>query len=93
VNLSEDIFAGFNTTLRGGRVSHEEFIQVGKGRDVGMQQLALFEAKLSSGAGECVISRDAMRMVIIDRNLYMDRFRTCDIYLSMYLNVWLCVFV
>ncbi|RLN32754.1 hypothetical protein BBJ28_00021766 [Nothophytophthora sp. Chile5] len=62
VNLSEDIFAGFNTTLRGGLVSHEEFIQVGKGRDVGMQQLALFEAKLSSGAGECVISRDAMRM-------------------------------
>ncbi|RAW38022.1 Callose synthase 2 [Phytophthora cactorum] len=62
VNLSEDIFAGFNSTLRGGRVSHEEFIQVGKGRDVGMQQLALFEAKLSSGAGECVISRDAMRM-------------------------------
>ncbi|POM77187.1 Callose synthase [Phytophthora palmivora] len=62
VNLSEDIFAGFNTTLRGGRVSHEEFIQVGKGRDVGMQQLTLFEAKLSSGAGETVISRDAMRM-------------------------------
>ncbi|OQR84190.1 callose synthase [Achlya hypogyna] len=62
INLSEDIFAGFNTTLRGGHVSHEEFIQVGKGRDVGMQQLALFEAKLSSGAGECVISRDAMRM-------------------------------
>ncbi|CAK4077922.1 unnamed protein product [Aphanomyces euteiches] len=62
INLSEDIFAGFNTTLRGGNVSHEEFIQVGKGRDVGMQQLALFEAKLSSGAGECVTSRDVMRM-------------------------------
>nr|CCA22421.1 unnamed protein product [Albugo laibachii Nc14] len=62
INLSEDIFAGFNTTLRGGRVSHEEFVQVGKGRDVGMQQLTQFEAKLSSGAGECVISRDAMRM-------------------------------
>ncbi|KDO19032.1 hypothetical protein SPRG_15218 [Saprolegnia parasitica CBS 223.65] len=62
INLSEDIFAGFNTTLRGGRVSHEEFIQVGKGRDVGMQQLAQFEAKLSSGAGESVISRDVMRM-------------------------------
>ncbi|TYZ67312.1 hypothetical protein PybrP1_002953, partial [[Pythium] brassicae (nom. inval.)] len=62
VNLSEDIFAGFNTTLRGGRVSHEEFVQVGKGRDVGMQQLAQFEAKLSSGAGECVTSRDALRM-------------------------------
>jgi callose synthase len=62
VNLSEDIFAGFNTTLRGGHVTHEEFIQVGKGRDVGMQQLTQFEAKLSSGAGECVTSRDAMRM-------------------------------
>ncbi|CAI5724003.1 unnamed protein product [Peronospora destructor] len=62
INLSEDIFAGFNSTLRGGRTSHEEFVQVGKGRDVGMQQLALFEAKLSSGAGEAVISRDAMRM-------------------------------
>ncbi|OQS00421.1 callose synthase [Thraustotheca clavata] len=62
INLSEDIFAGFNCTLRGGRVSHEEFIQVGKGRDVGMQQLAQFEAKLSSGAGESVISRDVMRM-------------------------------
>ncbi|OQR94005.1 callose synthase [Achlya hypogyna] len=62
INLSEDIFAGFNTTLRGGRVTHEEFIQVGKGRDVGMQQLAQFEAKLSSGAGESVLSRDVMRM-------------------------------
>ncbi|CAH0477295.1 unnamed protein product [Peronospora belbahrii] len=28
----------------------------------GPKKLALFEAKLSSGAGECVISRDAMRM-------------------------------
>ena len=62
INLSEDIFAGFNTTLRGGYVSHEEFIQVGKGRDVGMQQLAQFEAKLSSGAGEACTSRDVMRM-------------------------------
>ena len=62
INLSEDIFAGFNTTLRGGFVSHEEFIQVGKGRDVGMQQLTIFEAKLSSGAGESVLSRDCYRM-------------------------------
>ena len=62
INLSEDIFAGFNTTLRGGQVVHEEFLQCGKGRDVGMQQLSLFEAKLASGAGEVVISRDIARV-------------------------------
>ncbi|CAH1448815.1 unnamed protein product [Lactuca virosa] len=28
INLSEDIFAGFNSTLRGGNVTHHEYIQV-----------------------------------------------------------------
>lgn len=28
INLSEDIFAGFNATLRGGYVTHAEYIQV-----------------------------------------------------------------
>lgn len=31
INISEDIFAGFNCTLRGGNVTHHEYIQVGKG--------------------------------------------------------------
>uniref|UniRef100_A0A0E0JZI5 Glycosyl transferase 48 domain-containing protein n=1 Tax=Oryza punctata TaxID=4537 RepID=A0A0E0JZI5_ORYPU len=30
INLSEDIFAGFNSTLRRGNVTHHEYIQVGK---------------------------------------------------------------
>nr|CAB3469623.1 unnamed protein product [Digitaria exilis] len=34
INLSEDIFAGFNSTLRRGNVTHHEYIQVGKGRDM-----------------------------------------------------------
>jgi callose synthase len=28
INISEDIFAGFNCTLRGGNVTHHEYIQV-----------------------------------------------------------------
>ena len=62
VNLSEDIFAGYNHTLRGGRVSFHEYIQVGKGRDVGMQQIYKFEAKIASGNAEQVTSRDLYRI-------------------------------
>ena len=49
INLSEDIFAGFNSVLRGGSVKFREYIQCGKGRDVGLQQLFKFEAKAGAG--------------------------------------------
>ncbi|KAI3937001.1 hypothetical protein MKX01_015216 [Papaver californicum] len=49
INISEDIFAGFNCTLRGGNVTHHEYIQVGKGRYVG-------------GNGEQSLSRDVYRL-------------------------------
>ncbi|KAI3681239.1 hypothetical protein L6452_36028 [Arctium lappa] len=62
VNLSEDIFAGFNSTLRGGNVTHHEYIQVGKGRDVGLNQISLFEAKIANGNGEQTMSRDVYRL-------------------------------
>lgn len=62
INISEDIFAGFNTTLRQGSVTHHEYIQVGKGRDVGLNQIALFEGKVSGGNGEQVLSRDVYRL-------------------------------
>ncbi|KAI3812257.1 hypothetical protein L1987_16964 [Smallanthus sonchifolius] len=62
INLSEDIFAGFNCTLRGGNVTHHEYIQVGKGRDVGLNQVSMFEAKVASGNGEQVLSRDVYRL-------------------------------
>jgi len=62
INLSEDIFAGYNNVLRGGQVGFKEYIQVGKGRDVGMSQIYKFEAKLSQGAGEQSLSRDVYRM-------------------------------
>ncbi|CAL0322630.1 unnamed protein product [Lupinus luteus] len=62
INISEDIFVGFNCTLRGGNVTHHEYIQVGKGRDVGLNQVSMFEAKVASGNGEQVLSRDVYRL-------------------------------
>ncbi|XP_015901659.1 callose synthase 1 [Ziziphus jujuba] len=62
INLSEDIFAGFNSTLRDGNVTHHEYIQVGKGRDVGLNQISMFEAKIANGNGEQTLSRDIYRL-------------------------------
>lgn len=62
LNLSEDIFAGYNNTLRGGHTIMKEYIQVGKGRDVGLQQLFKFEAKLSQGAAMQCLTRDVSRL-------------------------------
>ncbi|VVA90093.1 unnamed protein product [Arabis nemorensis] len=62
INLSEDIFAGFNSTLREGNVTHHEYIQVGKGRDVGLNQISMFEAKIANGNGEQTLSRDLYRL-------------------------------
>jgi callose synthase len=62
INISEDIFAGFNCTLRGGNITHHEYIQVGKGRDVGLNQVSMFEAKVASGNGEQILSRDVYRL-------------------------------
>ncbi|KMZ67159.1 1,3-beta-glucan synthase [Zostera marina] len=52
----------FNSTLRQGNITHHEYIQVGKGRDVGLNQIALFEGKVASGNGEQVLSRDVYRL-------------------------------
>ncbi|XVF63100.1 hypothetical protein PTKIN_Ptkin09bG0061700 [Pterospermum kingtungense] len=62
IHLSEDIFAGFNCTLRGGSVTHHEYIQVGKGRDLGLNQISKFESKIACGNGEQVLSRDVYRL-------------------------------
>ena len=53
---------GYNSTMRGGNVTHHEYIQVGKGRDVGMNQISQFEAKVANGNGEQTLSRDVCRL-------------------------------
>ncbi|XP_022850103.1 callose synthase 12-like [Olea europaea var. sylvestris] len=62
LNINEDIFAGFNCTLRRGNITHHEYIQFGKGRDVGFNQISMFEAKIASGSGEQLLSRDVYRL-------------------------------
>jgi len=56
------VLVGFNSTLRRGNVTHHEYIQVGKGRDVGLNQISLFEAKVACGNGEQTLSRDVYRL-------------------------------
>jgi len=62
LNLSEDIFAGMDLTLRGGRVKFKEYFQVGKGRDLGFNSVLSFFAKVSSGTGEQSITRQSYRL-------------------------------
>ncbi|XP_028112795.1 putative callose synthase 8 isoform X1 [Camellia sinensis] len=62
INLSEDVFAGFNSTLRRGYVTYHEYMQVGKGRDVGLNQISKFEAKVANGNSEQTLSRDIYRL-------------------------------
>ncbi|GMI65572.1 glucan synthase-like 4 [Hibiscus trionum] len=62
INLSEDVFAGFNSTLRRGCITYHEYLQVGKGRDVGLNQISRFEAKVANGNSEQTISRDIHRL-------------------------------
>lgn len=75
INLSEDVFAGYNATIRGHSVNFVEYAQVGKGRDVGLQQTYKFEAKLAQGNAEQSLSRDLSR--ICDR---LDFFRLMSFY-------------
>ena len=62
INLSEDVFAGFNATIRGHAIKFKEYVYAGKGRDVGLQQTYKFEAKLSQGNAEQSLTRDMSRI-------------------------------
>ena len=76
----------------------KEYISVGKGRDMGFDQINNFECKVSSGNGEQVISRDVYRL-----GNSLDFFRLLAFYhsgpgffinsylvmLSVYANMWM----
>lgn len=49
---------GFNCTLRRGCITYHEYMQVGKGRDVSLNQISKFEAKVANGNSEQTLSRD-----------------------------------
>jgi len=62
LHLSEDIFAGFNCIMRGGAVVYQEFIHVGKGRDMGFIAINGFEQKISAGNALQSTSRELYRL-------------------------------
>jgi hypothetical protein len=64
LNLSEDIFAGMDFTLRGQdrMIRHCEYFHLAKGRDLGFNTVLAFFSKLSSGAGEQIITRQMFRL-------------------------------
>jgi len=64
LNLSEDIFAGMDFTLRGnGRsIHHREYFHLVKGRDLGFNTVLAFFSKISSGCGEQLLTRQTMRL-------------------------------
>ncbi|KAK7387020.1 hypothetical protein VNO78_27475 [Psophocarpus tetragonolobus] len=62
INLDDDIFAGFNSTLRQGFITHHEYIQVGKGYDPSMKQISCVDARVAKGNGEQTLSRDVYRL-------------------------------
>lgn len=89
VNLSEDIFAGMDFTLRGaGReIVHREYFHLAKGRDMGFTSVLQFFSKLSAGAGEVLLTRQSFR---IGQVLPLPEFLTfyyahCGFYLSQHL--------
>jgi hypothetical protein len=97
-HISEDVFAGYNHVIRGGKIKFKEFISVGKGRDMGFDSINGFESKVSGGNGEQVMSRDVYRL-----GTQFDFFRLLGFYhsgpgffinsylvlLSVYANMWM----
>ncbi|KAL8210472.1 hypothetical protein R6Q57_004909 [Mikania cordata] len=91
INLSGDIFAGFNSTLRDGKVTHHDYVQVGKGWDASLNQISLFEAKMADGNGEQTLSRDLYRL-----GHNFDFFRMLSCYfttIGFYFNTLISVFI
>ncbi|OLY81987.1 1,3-beta-glucan synthase component FKS1 [Smittium mucronatum] len=58
LHLNEDIYAGMNAFSRGGRIKHTEYIQCGKGRDLGFCSTLNFITKIGTGMGEQMLSRE-----------------------------------
>ncbi|CCF58979.1 hypothetical protein KAFR_0F03830 [Kazachstania africana CBS 2517] len=71
LHLNEDIYAGMNALLRGGRIKHCEYYQCGKGRDLGFGTILNFTTKIGAGMGEQMLSRE---YYYLGTQLPMDRF-------------------
>ncbi|KAI9707243.1 MAG: 1,3-beta-D-glucan synthase [Candelina mexicana] len=71
LHLNEDIYAGMNALVRGGRIKHCEYYQCGKGRDLGFGSILNFTTKIGTGMGEQMLSRE---YYYLGTQLPLDRF-------------------
>ncbi|EGV62195.1 1,3-beta-glucan synthase component [Yamadazyma tenuis ATCC 10573] len=71
LHLNEDVYAGMNVLCRGGRIKHCEYIQCGKGRDLGFGSILNFTTKIGAGMGEQMLSREHF---YLSTRLPLDRF-------------------
>lgn len=71
LHLNEDIYAGMNAMMRGGRIKHCEYYQCGKGRDLGFGSILNFTTKIGTGMGEQILSRE---YYYLGTQLPLDRF-------------------
>lgn len=71
LHLNEDIYAGMNALMRGGRIKHCEYMQCGKGRDLGFGSISSFTMKIGAGMGEQTLSREYF---YLGTKLPLDRF-------------------
>lgn len=71
LHLNEDIYAGMNAMMRGGRIKHCEYFQCGKGRDLGFCSILNFTTKIGSGMSEQILSREYF---YLGTQLPLDRF-------------------
>jgi len=77
LHVAEDLFGGINAVARGCRVVFEEFIECGKGRDMGFTSVNGFEQKISGSSGTISMSRDLFRL-----HKGMDALRVFSLYFS-----------
>ena len=71
LHLNEDIYAGMNALIRGGRIKHCEYYQCGKGRDLGFGSILNFTTKIGTGMAEQFLSRE---YYYLGTQLPLDRF-------------------
>ncbi|KAJ3351692.1 hypothetical protein HDU83_008719, partial [Entophlyctis luteolus] len=62
LHVNEDIFAGMMVLMRGGQNRHCEYMQVGKGKDLGLNSVMGYFSKLAMGMSEQILSREQYRL-------------------------------
>lgn len=87
INLSEDIFAGFNARMRGEKSYHTDLLAWEKGRECSFNAASGFFFKISSGSVGVMRSRD---LKILSENLnIVDNISFYFASIGFYFNNWL----